>query len=539
MSLDGKRRSLQGGVRRGLYCLLWVVFLSAAWTGFHARQTMRITPTAGRGSTVDSDVIDCLPANLSVEVTSVVLNAFIKVAVLPMINEGNSTLIVPAQLLNHVWVDEMLLRHFRLESLNVSTSVPDARGIALHATGLGLEVEHSRFAFSYMGVQCNGTFWATLNETAVDAALYIEVTPEGHWSVTFPRLEVYWGQLAVHHELESKACNIAQKLIEVFTGQLDIFVAEKVKKQLAEDAPSHVAAGLNKAFASVNIRAITPPVMTADTMAVTLDLNPADLGCALEPLASTVPDILPRDAGVRTTVTSLNNALYNAVQAQRLRVERTLPAEWNTSLFEDIIPALYKACPNCYMYTLAQATKAPALHVPHHGEVLVVVPNVLLGLYVQPNTTQQAEALSLLLKKSNNRSSVEFADVYRYFGVREVSTQRHGKPFPVLAIRCSLAFGIRNISADSGRSVSYEILPVHDVAVEVEASNVGDVSARELEGVITKVWNNFAAPMANGNSPLKLPFFLGKAVLEVEAEDIQAGVDVALQGLLQDVRLKQ
>ncbi|KAG5468035.1 hypothetical protein LSCM4_01122 [Leishmania orientalis] len=529
MSLDGQRSSLKGWTRRGLCCLLCLLLVSVSWMGFYVQYAMHMASQAGIRATVDSEVIDCRPANLSVAVTSDVVNTLIKLTVIPKIQADNSTLIVPEQDLGHVWVGVMKLRHFKLDSLNVSTGGPGGQDIVLRATGLGLEVEKSQFIFHYMGLECRGTFWSTLYDTSVDAVLSLKLLPEGRWNVTFPHFELGWGQLQVHHELDSKACSIAQKLVEVFTGQLDVFVAEKVKKQLNEEAPNRVAEKLNEAFLRFNIHAMTPPMMTGGTMAVTLDLNPADLGCASVPIASTVPDTLPRHIGMRTTVTSLNNFLYNAVQAQRLRVERHLPAEWNTSLFEDVIPALYKACPGCFMSTLVQAAEAPTLHVPLDGEVSVVAENVILGLYVQPNTTQQADALSLMVAGKKGRSSAGFEDVYRSFGVKPFSLQDHSKPFPVLAIRCSVAFGVRNISADTGRSVSYEILPVHDVAVEVEASNVGDVNAKELEDVITKVWNDFAAPMANSDSPLRLPTFLERAVLLLGSEDIEAGVDVVLQ----------
>ncbi|KAG5468855.1 hypothetical protein CUR178_01691 [Leishmania enriettii] len=529
MSLYGQRGSFKGWTRRGSSCLLCLLLVSVSWIVFRIQFATHMTPQTGVRATVDSEVIDCRPANLSVAVSLGAVNTLIKLTVIPKILADNNTLIVPEQDLGHLWLGVMKVRHFKLDSLNVSTGGPRGQDVVLQATGLILEVEESQFIFHYMGLECSGTFWSTLSDTSVDAVLSLKLLPQGRWNVTFPRFEVGYGQLQVHHTLNSKACSIAQKVVEVFTGQLDVFVAEKVKEQLNEEAPSRVAEKLNEAFLRFTIHAITPPVMTGGTMAVTLDLNPGDLGCASVPIASTVPDTLPRNIGMRTTVTSLNNFLYNAVQAQRLRVERHLPAEWNTSLFEDVIPVLYKVCPDCFMSTLVQAAVAPTLHVPLDGEVSVTAENVIVGLYVQPKTTQQAGALSLMVAGKKSRSSAGFEDVYRSFGIKPLFSQDDSKPFPVLAIRCSVAFGVRNISADTGRSVSYEILPLHDVAVEVEASNVGDVDAKELEDVITKVWNDFAAPMANSDSPLRLPTSLERAVLLLGSEDIEAGVDVVLQ----------
>ncbi|AYU82741.1 expression site-associated protein 5 (ESAG5), putative [Leishmania donovani] len=530
MKSYGKRGGRAAWAHKRSLCVLWLLFLSASWLCFRGTQSTHGGCLTDIRATADKGAIGCRSANVSVAVTSTFMNTFIKAAVIPMIQNDSNTLIVPQQEVNHVWVDKMVLQHFKLGSLTVSTGVPDAQSMMIRGTGLGLKVNKSRFIFHYMGVRCSGTFWASLKETAVDAVIRLTLLPEERWNVTFPRLALDWGQVDVHHELDSETCSLAQKVVELFTGELDVFVVSKVKRMLDEEMPRKAADRLNDAFARFGIRAITPPVMTANAMAVTLDLNPLDFGCASTPTASTVPELVSRDIAARTTATSVNNVLYNAVQAQRLQVEKHLSAMWNTSLLADLFPELYRACPGCRLYTLAQATKAPIIDVLRDGEVSVDVHDLILGVYVQPNSSEHSSALSSLITEKQLRPRAGFSAAYRSFERKKrISSQYHRKAFPVLAIGCSAASGVRNISASTGHSISYELLPVRDVAVKVMASNIGDVSTKDLEKLITKVWNDFAAPLANSASPLKLPFFFQEAVLKVGPDIIEGGVNVSLK----------
>lgn len=529
MKSYGKRSGRVAWARKRSLCLLWLGFLYVSWFYFRELQSTYRDALSDIHTTVDKGVIGCHSANVSVAVTSTFMNTFIKAAVIPMIQNESNTVIVPTQEVNHVWVDDMVLQHFKLRSLTVSTGVPDAQSMMIRATGLGLQVNKSRFIFQYMGVRCSGTFWASLKEITVDAVMRLTLLPEERWNVTFPHLALDWGQVDVHHNLDSEACRLAQRVVELFIGELDIFVVSKVKRMLDEKMPLKAADGLNDAFARFGIRAITPPVMTANAMAVTLDLNPLDWGCASTPTASSVPELVSRDFAVRTTATSVNNVLYNAVQAQRLQVEKHLSAMWNTSLLADLFPELYRACPGCRLYTLAQATREPVINVLHDGEVSVDVQDLLVGVYVQPNSTEHSSALSSLITEKQLRPRAGFSAGYRFLRRRKrISSQYHRKAFPVLAIGCSAASGVRNISASTGHSISYELLPVRDVAVKVMASNIGDVSTKDLEKLITKVWNDFAAPLVNSASPLKLPFFVQEALLKVGSDVIEGGVNFSL-----------
>ncbi|CAJ1023902.1 hypothetical protein Q4I30_003383 [Leishmania utingensis] len=525
MSVYGKRSSGKVGARRWWRCLPWLVFLFICGAVISLLQTMSTGPLSRVRTTDANNIVPCPPANLSVAVTSTVINRFIAAAVIPKIQEDNNTLVIPEQEVDHVWVGEMVLQHFKLKSLTVNTALPDEQSLVLQSKGFAMEVEKSRFIFHYMGIRCDGTFWVTLNETDAEAVLRLTLLPDGRWSATFPHLEVDWGQLVVYHQLDSKACGIAQKVLEIFIGDFDAFVVSQIKKKLDEEAPSKAAESLNGVFAKIGIRAMTPPVMTADTLRVMLDLNPVDFGCAPALTASAMPDLISRDIAIRTTLTSVNNLLYNAAQAGRLRVEHDLPAEWNTSLFKDIIPELYQACRECYLYTDVQAAKAPVLDVPQDGEVLVVAKDLILGLYVHPKSMWQVATLSDIVTKKKSGSCAGSAAVSRSFDIKKTSSWRTRKPLPVLAIRLSAACGVRNISAETGRSISYELLPVENVSVQIEASNIGDVNATELEKAIAKAWNDFAAPLANSESPLRLPPFFQKAILEVGLAAIQGGVD--------------
>lgn len=529
MKFHGKRGSRVAWARKRSLCVLGLVFLLTSWFALREMQSTYRDSLSDIHTTVEKGVIDCRPANVSVAVTSTLMNTVIKAVVIPMIQNDSNTIIVPAQEVNHVWVDNMVLHHFKLASLTVRTGVPDAESMTVRATGLGLEVKKSRFIFHYMGVKCSGTFWASLKGTDVDAVMRLTLLPEEQWNVTFPYLALNWGQLDVHHKLDSEVCSLAQKFVELFTGELDVFVASKVRKVLDEELPGKAAEGLNDAFAKFGIRAITPPVMTDDAMAVTLDLNLVDFGCASAPTASTVPNLVSRDFAIRSTATSVNNALYNAVQAQRLEVEKHLPAMWNTTLLADVFPEVYQACPGCRLYTLVQATKAPILDVLHDGEVSVHVQDLIIGLYVQPNSTEHSSALSHLITEKQLMPRAGFSPISRFFARKKrISSQYHRQPFAVLAIGCSAASGVRNLNSSTGHSISYELLPVRDVAVKVVASNIGDLSTKDLEKLITKGWNDLAAPLANSASPLKLPFFFQETVLKVGPNTIEGGVNVSL-----------
>ncbi|GET92462.1 expression site-associated protein 5, putative [Leishmania tarentolae] len=530
MKLYGKRNDGGSWALRRSLCLLWLVWLFAVLYGFRVLQSMHRDPLSDIRTVVDKGVSECRSANVSVAVTSTLMNAFVKAAIIPMVeNEGNGVIVAEEEV-NHIWVDKMMLRHFKVGSLFVRTAVPDAQSMAVHATGLGVEVNKSRFIFHYMGVKCSGTFWASMKETALDAVMHFTLLPEGRWNVSFPHLKLDWGQVDIHHELDTKACNFAQEVVELLTGELDVVVLSQVKKTVNREIPRKAAEGLNHAFDKVGIRAITPPVMTTDSMAVTLDLNSLNSDCASAPTTSTVPNLVSRDLALRTTVTSVNNALYNMVQAHRLYVEKHLSAVWNTTILEEFFPELYQACPECRLYMRMEATKAPALEVVQEGEVSAVVQDLVVGMYVQPNTTQHSSALSFLIKRKQLSTTAGFSAMHRFLERnKRVSSRYPHEPIPVLAIGCSAVLGVRNISADAGDGISYEVLPVRDVSVKVVASNIGDVKTEDLQKIITKVWNDFAAPVANSESPLKLPFFFQEAVLKLGSDTVEGGVNVNLQ----------
>ncbi|KAK7195885.1 expression site-associated protein 5 (ESAG5) [Novymonas esmeraldas] len=514
--------------RRALFwCVISICYLT--WLGYRLWPERRQSPPRYERDAGPR----CLPANVSVAVSATVVNAAIQAVAIPWIQDDNNVLVVPEQQLDHVWVDTMVLQHFRLESLIVNTGLPDAQSMTLHAARFGLEVKKSRFVFQYLGIKCYGNFWATLNETNATAVLGLTLVPEGHWNATVSQLMVHWGVLDIHHELDSKACGIAQRIVEVFTGELDTFIAAKVKSKLDEDAPAKIAEGMNNKFASSSFRVITPPVMTEERVAVTIDANPVSFGCEVAAAAQTVPEFVPRDVAVHTSAASVNNFLLNAVQAQALQVQERLPSYMNTSLFINVVPELYHACPDCPLYTLVQLANAPVVETPERGRVSVSVENVLVGLYVEANSRKSAAALAAhLWAKSATAISFFYDDVNRSFVTQwHRGIYRDMNTFPVLALLVEARSGIRNLDTVGGRAISYEVLPVQ-VAMSVMASNVGRIDTDELAYAVETVWNDVGVPLVNLASPLRLPFFLRKAALDVGPMDIDSGFNVGIKDVL-------
>ncbi|KAG5494123.1 hypothetical protein JKF63_01958 [Porcisia hertigi] len=533
MSFSRKRDRWDGLVCRRSGFLLWLAVILLGCACCTVTQCIYISPRTEGTSAAHDGSISCRPATLSLGVTSTLINLFIQALLIPELNRYNGTLIIPEEVLEHVWVGPMTLQHFHLDSLVARTGTPDAQGVVLHIKGLRLKVERTKFTVQYLGLTCHGTFWATLRETGVDAALRLTILPEGRWNATFSKLKFDWGRLEVHHELEGGACNFLQNVVELFTGKLDTFVASKVMAVMDQEGSAKVARGLNDAFANFSIRAITPPVMTADALTVTVDMNPVTLGCPPAAVESTVPDLVPRDIAVRTTPTSINNLLHNAVLAKKLRVEHSLPAYWNTSLFQDVIPDLYLSCPECPLFTLVEANKEPVIRVPDDGEFHVGVEDVILELYVRPNSSQQTVFSSLSSTQKATVLGADPAKAFRSLHISKGRTSREaGKPFAVLALRFSATTGVRNIDAGAENSIDYEVLPITDVDIEVEESNIGYVNTDELVKFITTVYNVFATPLVNGAAPMVLPFFAQRALLEVGSELIQGGLNIGLHNEL-------
>ncbi|KPA82506.1 putative expression site-associated protein 5 (ESAG5) [Leptomonas pyrrhocoris] len=471
---------------------------------------------------------DCRPANVAISVATSVINAFTQAVLIPALKAEINTAVIPEQEDDHIWVDQMVLMNFTLDSLTIETAAPDAQSVTINAKGFGLDVNETRFRYSYLGIRCYGHFTATLNETDIDTTIGFTLLPESYWNATFAQLSFAWGTLAIQHSLDSKACGIAQSIVELFTGQMDKYISEQVQKKLDVDGKRKATEVLNSRLADFYLRALSPPIMTPDRLAVVLDATPAPVGCPPQPAVSDLPPLLPRDIAAHTTVHDINNVLYNVALHGRLRWEDHLPDDMNTSLFSDVLPGVYEMCPECLMYTLVRASSPPVAVFLPVNTVTMTLRDVVVGLYVVPRTSAERDAVESFTSTHDFPSREKFIEVSRRLGIVDDYKSNAHSDIPVLALSCSATLGVRNVTFEKGRAVRYQVLRVDDFRVDVVASLIGDVDVVNVEQKGMEMWNEMAMPLINAKSPYKLPFFVRKAVLDMTLVKADAGFNIGL-----------
>ena len=469
----------------------------------------------------------CRNASAAISVATTVLNAFAQVVVVPALTSESNTAIIPAQEEDHVWVDEKVLQHFQLDTFAIKTAVPDAQSITTSAQGFGLEVRETRFRFTYLGVRCYGHFTATLNNTDIDAEVGFTLLPERRWNATFTQLKFTWGTLAIQHELDSKACGIAQSVIELFTGQMDKYIAEKVRKKLDEDGKQKATETLNTLFENSNILALSPPIMTPMQLSVVLDLTPGPLECEPQQAITTLPPLLPRDIAAHVTVHDINNVLYNAATRDRLQYLWDLPTSMNTSLFADVLPELYEMCPECPLAAIVGTKTQPKVIFLPANTVTMTLQDFVVGLYVQPRNTKERSSMRILRESRGSKMQPMTEAIYRSLGFIDSKDYRHMRDdIPVLVLSFMATFGVQNVTYENDRAIRFNVLPVHDFDVQMVASNIGDVNLEEIQEKGEKVWNDVVVPMLNARSPLKVPFFVREPLLQMTLETADGGINI-------------
>ncbi|KPI87974.1 putative expression site-associated protein 5 (ESAG5) [Leptomonas seymouri] len=471
----------------------------------------------------------CRPASAAVSVATSIINIFAQTVVIPAVQDESCMAVVPEYEEDHIWVDRMVLQHFRMGALTVKTATPNAQSMTASANSFGVQVNETRFRYTYMGISCYGHFIATLNDTDIDAVIGFTLLPENRWNATVTQLKFRWGTLAIYHKLDSKMCGIAQALIELFTGQLDKYIVEKVQRKLETDGRSKAAEVLNSLFAQVDVLALTPPVMTTDRLSVVLDATPASVGCPLQPPVTDLPPLLPRNIVAHTTVNDINNALYNIAVNDRLRWMYQLPDAINTSLFADVLPEVYEMCVECPMYTLVRSSSQPVVVFLPLNTVTLTLRDLVVGLYVVPRTAAERDAVGEVTANHNVPYREKFVEVSRRLGLVDDTAAEAGDGIAVLALSCSATFGVHNISFERGRAVRYNVLSVNDFAVDVVASLIGNVSAVEIEQKGMRIWNKVVVPIVNAKSPYKLPFFVREAELIMTLVNVDGGFNVGLR----------
>lgn len=476
-----------------------------------------------------SDAADppaCRPASVTVSVATAIINAVAQIAVVPALQDESNVAIIPEQEDGHIWVDRMLLSHFLVDSLGVETATPNAESITVSADGFGLTVNETRFRYTYLGIRCYGHFTATLNETNINAVMELRLLPQNRWNAVFTELTFAWGTLAIEHALDSKACGIAQSIVEIFTGQLDKFIADKVQKKLDEDGKHKATEVLNSLFEEAPVLALSPPIMTADRLSVVLDATPKAVGCAPQPPVSSIPALLPRDIATHTSVTDVNNAYFNAATRGLLTRRFPLPESVNTSLFLDVIPEVYDMCPDCAMEVQVRTTTPPVSVFLPVDTVTLAFRDLVVGLYVIPSNDTAGAAFRALMAQQVQQYRDKFERTYRQLGYHSFSDAADAASLPVVALSCGGTLGVRDLRFVDGRALHYELLPVQDFNVSVAASVIGTINTAEIEQKGMAVWNTMVVRMVNKRPPLKLPPFLRKAVLNMTLQDADFGVSI-------------
>jgi hypothetical protein len=476
----------------------------------------------------EKGAITCQPGSVAVSVATSILNAFLQVVVVPTVQADSNVAVIPQQEDDHIWVDEMILQHFRVDSVSVKTATPDAQSVAVSAKAFGLEVNETRFCYTFLGIRCYGHFTATLNTTGIEAVVGFNLLPENRWNATFTQLQFSWGTLSIQHVLDSKACGIAQSIIEVFTGQMDRLIASKVQEKVNKGGKSKATEMLNSCFATIPVLALTPPIMTSDRLSVVLDATPSTVGCPPQPRVTNLPPLLERDFAAHTTVHDINNALHNSAIHDKLRWQYRLPDSMNTSLLADILPDVYAMCPECSMYLVVRTPAAPVTVFLPTNTITLTVRELIVGLYAAPRTNSQWMVFNTAKAAHTVKNKGKFEDVYRDLGFLPRNASHTSDDLPVLVLSCGATFGAQQVAFGNGRALSFTVLNVNDFDVDVVASLVGDVNTAEIEEKGMKVWNSFLAPSMNSLSPIQLPFFLRKAVLAMTLENADGGVNVGL-----------
>jgi hypothetical protein len=361
-----------------------LLFLAASSADVHAKQI---------GSSWRRNLHKEVAAlGLSADVTATIEESlFVKICntVVPLINQYVQGLVIPGQSASHFSFGNVVIQEFHINSISITFASPSDVTVSLSEISFSIPQTHfDVFAkILFVHVSCSGNFWASMSGTSIHLSM---AASESNGNVVFgdAQSSVTWGSLNINHEFPNFFCKLGQDIIQLFIGSINNLIKNTVEKDIPAKIGPMVQSALDKAMAKLPLDFVSQPVVTSQSISLTVDLLGHVSGVSIKgpKHAARARAIAPRDLELEIPQTALNNLLLYIQQQGGLNMNIT-DKSFNTSVIRAIFPAAFAQCPDCPFAIEVNAIDAPSVQMSNDSIALTVTDGILGLNMAAPNGT--------------------------------------------------------------------------------------------------------------------------------------------------------
>jgi hypothetical protein len=279
---------------------------------------------------------------------------------LPIIEAVADSIAIPGESEKHFKFDSFSLSSFSIGSIVTSFQAPNTivagvNDLSLSVPKTGFKVfDHIFEKESDFEISCSGHFWGSVSGSDISLSLNVVTSADGKLSVTSVNPTINFGSVNINHDIDGFFCKVGQDIINLFLGNLNNLIAQIAEKDLPGIISSKVESIANEALPKVPVTFVSQPLVVNDTLQLSVQLlapfgstGPSAVAVAPSAVpASFAKSILGRDVAIGINTQSFNDLIAAGAATGKFSFRKDLP-QYNTSLFQQYLPQVYNACPNC------------------------------------------------------------------------------------------------------------------------------------------------------------------------------------------------